>query len=617
MSIDTVTDLPGRLRELRALLRRLAPPAAPAGSESGRLAAGAADRLDRDLLPRTAGGAAHLVVGIVGPNNAGKSALFNALVGRVVSPSRPTGGATRRLVGAARPELFERLEAEPTLARFPLRRATPGPEGVSLAEEQAADAAELLLVTTDTLGDGVLLVDAPDFDSILAENRRASEALLRVADLVVVVVTRHTYQNREVVEFLEAWLAHERPWLLAYNESIAPEVTVEHAVKLAADVGVAPVATFHAAFDLGVADGTRPLVARALAGAPAALAVAEGTRLERFLRDLPQVAELKRRALAASLGGLRDDLRALATALDAERSRARELLDRARGHARSLGELVAGKAMPMGPFLEAFRAVLDRRPSLLQRGLRGAVRRVRVGAERLLARLPARRGDGSVAPRGELVEVERRAVEDAWAPFFEALAADLDPARATTRDGAAPDADLARDLAAELAPDASRAARARAVSALSADPEVLRAFREACEALIEEELAARGNEWFFQLAVDAVHVLPAVAAGVVILKTGGLGADVAVGGAGALTTLLAERLSRLLGTSVAWRARQRWTELRGARIAEVVLAAALERSAARLARRVEERGEIARELAALLRRIEWESAGEEAGWVAR
>ncbi|MEM8713109.1 MAG: hypothetical protein AAGG01_19345, partial [Planctomycetota bacterium] len=63
------------------------------------------DLLERDLLPRTAGGHDHLVAGIVGPNNAGKSALFNALVAGqgagappTLSPSLPTGGATRRLV---------------------------------------------------------------------------------------------------------------------------------------------------------------------------------------------------------------------------------------------------------------------------------------------------------------------------------------------------------------------------------------------------------------------------------------------------------------------------------------------------------------------------------------
>ena len=75
-------DLPDRLRTLRDLLERVvADDGAAAGQEVSRRAEEAAERLDRDLLPRTAGGHTHLVVGIVGPNNAGKSALFNALVG--------------------------------------------------------------------------------------------------------------------------------------------------------------------------------------------------------------------------------------------------------------------------------------------------------------------------------------------------------------------------------------------------------------------------------------------------------------------------------------------------------------------------------------------------------
>src|SRR5215470_3750944 len=107
--IDGLSDLLRHGRELLAPLR--------AQQEA---AARACDRLERDLLPRTAGGATYLVAGIVGPNNAGKSALFNALVGTDVSPSVPTGGATRRLVGAAHPQLLARLAAEPTLTRFRL-----------------------------------------------------------------------------------------------------------------------------------------------------------------------------------------------------------------------------------------------------------------------------------------------------------------------------------------------------------------------------------------------------------------------------------------------------------------------------------------------------------------
>ena len=606
------TALPERLRALRSLLAGAALEEDD-DSQLARCLRATVERLDRDLLPRTAGGVAHLVVGVVGPNNAGKSALFNALVGRVVSPSSPSGGATRRLVGAARPELIARLEGEPTLAQFPLTRATPGPDGVASAIEPGDDAAELLLVPIDDLEDGLLLVDTPDFDSILATNRRASEALLRVADLVIVVVTRHTYQNREVVEFLEGWLAHGRPWILVYNESLAPETTAEHGRKLADDLGEPPAATFHAPFDMGVTEGQRPLLPRALAEAPAALSVEPGVGIDRWLWSLESAAELKRRAMAASLGRLRDELRQLGTLLETERARAGELLERARGHARRLGGKVAGKAMPMGPFLEAFRTVLDRRPSTVQRRVRGALRRGRMALQGLVSRVRGKRapkqgeGGGDAGER-RMVDAERSALEPLWAPFFETLAEGLDPARATTRDGARPAGALGLELDGELAPDRAAVARERALASLAADPEVLAEFERVCEELIEAELDSAGGEWLLQLAVDAVHILPVIAAGVVIVHTGGLGADVAVGGAGALSTLLAERVSRLLGTQVAWRAREGWQHLRGARIAEVVLEAALPRSSARLAREVEQRGALAASLLAMRKEIGWEPA---------
>src|SRR6185295_11820244 len=107
------TGLGAKLQRARELLQPL--------GERNAAARRALDLLERDLLPRSAGGDTYLVCGIVGPNNAGKSALFNALVGREISPSVPTGGATRRLVGAVHPDLVAQLRAEPTLARFRLR----------------------------------------------------------------------------------------------------------------------------------------------------------------------------------------------------------------------------------------------------------------------------------------------------------------------------------------------------------------------------------------------------------------------------------------------------------------------------------------------------------------
>ncbi|MDX2168532.1 MAG: GTPase, partial [Deltaproteobacteria bacterium] len=292
--------MPGDTSDRTALLRQVRQALAPV---AGRVPAAAAgiDLLDRDLLPRSAGGDAYLVAGIVGPNNAGKSALFNALVGRLLSPSVPTGGATRRLVGAAHPTLLAALRAEPTLARFrlaPLPIAGAGPAQAPLSP--AGDPTELLVAEEAALPAALMLIDTPDFDSILEDNRLASESLLAVADLVIAVVTRHSYQNKAVVRFLERWLQHGRPWMLVYNEASDADVAHVHAAKIAADVGTAPLATFWAPHSLAVQSGAAPLDPLPLPGTSAPLRT--------LLFDSGAVARVKARAVDAALARLGDAL---------------------------------------------------------------------------------------------------------------------------------------------------------------------------------------------------------------------------------------------------------------------------------------------------------------------
>jgi len=55
------------------------------------------------------------------------------------------------------------------------------------------------------------------------------------------------------------------------------------------------------------------------------------------------------------------------------------------------------------------------------------------------------------------------------------------------------------------------------------------------------------------------------------VKTGGLGADLAAGGAGALGSALAERHAHLLGSGLVRRARARWVEQREEELAEALL----------------------------------------------
>lgn len=565
------TALSLELRQLEGWLSSLEAPALAPGLARAR------DRLRRDLLPRTVGGDQSLVIGIVGPNNSGKSALFNALVGRDASPSLPTGGATRRLVGAARSELLARLSASSDWTRFSLEPHDPTlPERRTAPLSNASDPTRLLVVESERVPPGVLLIDTPDFDSIARENRAASEALLAVADLVVVVVTKHSYQNAEVVEYLRRWLAQGRPWILVYNEAPSEELVEAHAQKLAADVGSPPVACYSAPHDLGIMEGRVPLDPRRLQDP-------ERQSLSAGLSDLRQVEALKRAALSASLAQLAEDLVPLAEGLEAQGRGAEQLLEHARRLAEKSGRELAAQAMPAAPFLNAFRAVMDRRANVVSRTWRAGVRGVRGLVEAVPRALFKQRGpDPEERLRGGLLAAEARELELAWPAFYEALARDLGPeARHPSRAGL--DQDLARALDQDLPPDPSPS-RQRALHELQRLPVDFASFQEACEHLVREAVEQRGFELDVQAGIDIATLLPAAGAAAVILTTGGLGGDLAAAGGGLIGSALMERYTHLLGSGIVRAARARWETSRGLLLAELLLRSALPQ-AADLARR--------------------------------
>ncbi len=568
-------DLSTALRRVREALEPL----------RGRVpaAARALDLLERDLLPRTAGGDTYLVTGIVGPNNSGKSALFNSLVGRELSPSVPSGGATRRLIGAAHPELLATLRAEPTLARFRLRPLGEGAAAADEALRPCADPAELLVASEPGLPAALLLIDTPDFDSILEDNRMASESLLAVADLVIAVVTRHSYQNRAVVRFLERWFDHGRPWMLVYNEAIDEQVAREHTVKLGADVGTPPWATFWALHSMAVQRHEAPLVAQGLAGegnrgltaAPGSGArPGSGGGLRELLFDLDQVAEVKSRAFDAALARLKDALTEAAAALCAAAEQASAVLAAADACAFDVGVRVAAAAMPAGPFVSAFRAVLDRRSNPLSRRWRTALRQLRIRMESLPALLRGQRSQSEAAAGDSLGDIEGDELRKMWPSFWEEVVRDLGrEGRHVARRSAGKV--VAELLDADLVDGRRDEARQRAERALAASPADIDEFEYACQQLVEKAIAERGFDLDIQAAADIATLLPLALAAAVIVNTGGLGSDIAVAGGGAVSAFLIEKYAHLLGGGIMAEARRRWTELRGRQLALVLIEAAL------------------------------------------
>ncbi len=569
MATDSSDDLSTRLRRVFEQLGKLP------DLESVPALDRARDRLARDLLPRTAGGDRSVVVGIVGPNNAGKSALFNALTGGQHSPSLPTGGATRRLVGAAREDLAAELKSRPEWNRFKLIPFNARSEAErQRALSNAVDPAELLLVTASSVPPGVLLIDTPDFDSIARENRFASEALLAVADVVIAVVTRHSYQNAEVVEYLRRWLYHGRPWLLVYNEAPSSELVRQHADKLAEDLGSRPFAVYQAPHSLEVMERRAPLEPTRL-GEPA------GTSLASALGNLGEVTALKRAALSASLAQLAGDLREIDVLLR-ERSRVAEAtLERARSRCRTTAESIASRAMPGGPFLNAFRSVLDRRSNRVSRTWRTGMKGLRVRLEAVPRAIFGKSGESDEEKlRGGLHAVELRELEQLWAEFYEDLARDLGPEERFLERGEAPE-DLREAFDADLSSDGEQGLE-RARAGLLDLPVDFVTFQKTCEELVEGAIEQRGFDWDIQAGADLATLLPVAVAAAVMVHTGGFGVDVGVAGSGVVTSLLFERYSALLGTGIAREAQRSWEQQRSSVLAELLERAALP-SAANLA----------------------------------
>jgi hypothetical protein len=572
-----------KLRRLYELVRPI--------RERLRSAEEVADLLERDLLPRTAGGEVCLVCGIVGPNNAGKSALFNALLGRELSPSVPAGGATRRLFGAVSPGLLERLRAEPTLARFPLSSAdsTAGPMGDAL--RPASRPAELLLVADAQLPERLMLIDTPDFDSILEDNRVASESLLAVADVLIAVVTRHSYQNRDVVRFLQRWLNHGRPWLLVYNEAIDEQVAGAHTAKLIGQVGQRPLAVFWALHSLAIQDGREPLLPTRMSLAAEGLVNGLGQKggpggvaadLRSLLYDLEHLTELKARSFTAALARLASGVEALVADLEAGSVAAKDLLRAVDEHTRCEGERIAGSAMPGGPFVDAFRTVLDRRTNPFSRGWRTLLRGARLQFEGLVAALKGRAPSPAGAPEmTSLSEVEVTALRGGWPFFWEELARDLGPeARHPARRYCA--SDLTASLDHELQESRRHQACEEAANILGRGVGEIPAFRSVCEELIEQAMNDRGFELDIQTLADIATLAPLAVAAAVVVKTGGVGVDLAVAGGGAVSSFLMDKYSHLLGSGIVMQARRRWAVLRGVRIAEILAEACLPASGASL-----------------------------------
>lgn len=163
------------------------------------------DLLTYKLVPHLAGEGC-LIAAVTGGTNTGKSTIFNLLLGRAVSPVRPTAAATCRPLLAAGPSRARQcLEGRlvPEFRPLPLERA-----GAVLDPEEPPEA--LFVAEVDSLPERLVLLDTPDVDSIETRHWSVAADLRAAGDVLIAVLTGEKYRDDRVVAFFREALAAGR-----------------------------------------------------------------------------------------------------------------------------------------------------------------------------------------------------------------------------------------------------------------------------------------------------------------------------------------------------------------------------------------------------------------------
>src|SRR3954468_6162253 len=220
----TTPELAGALEALRRRVADLHLDLATPGADAARTAqAELVGQVDDYLLPRLRQLDAPLLAVVGGSTGAGKSTLVNTLVGAPVSRSgwlRPT---TRGPVLVCNPRDLDWFTGDRILPDF---SRTTGDGG-------AGSSGTLHVVAHPGVPAGLALLDAPDIDSVVAQNRRLAGQLLAAADLWIFSTTAARYADAVPWDLLHT--AQQRSTALAVVlNRVPPEGVTEIGAHLAA-----------------------------------------------------------------------------------------------------------------------------------------------------------------------------------------------------------------------------------------------------------------------------------------------------------------------------------------------------------------------------------------------
>jgi energy-coupling factor transporter ATP-binding protein EcfA2 len=250
------------------------------------------------LLPRARDLDAPLVIVLLGPTGSGKSSLLNTIAGAPVSATGVLRPTTRHAVIVGVDGDTARLLDDGPLAAIPRDRLEPTAAGAR---------------------PGVVVIDAPDIDSVEHDNRALADTLLELADLAIFVTTATRYADRVPWDVLERAAQRRLPLIVVVNRM----PTGEDATEVLSDVrrllgeagGVDAGETLDVRDILTVPEGALSANGKALDRSPVEPILA---RIVELSHDRAARRALASQALAGALAGVAPLAATIADDLDRE-----------------------------------------------------------------------------------------------------------------------------------------------------------------------------------------------------------------------------------------------------------------------------------------------------------
>lgn len=265
-------------------------------------------QLDDYLVPRLKDPDSPLLAVVGGSTGAGKSTLVNSLVGRRVSEAGVLRPTTRTPVLVCHPDdhhWFAGARVLPRLTRLwtaPRDEAGPDDDSPSVATGAVAapDGGSLRIETAAALPRGLALLDAPDIDSLVVENRAMAAELLCAADVWVMVTTASRYADAVPWYLLRTAKEYDATLVTVLDRvphQVVDEVSRQYAALLT-KAGLGHVPRF-----------TVPELPESTGGGNGLLPATAVAPLLAWLAHRTQDPAARQQALARTAGGALDSLR--------------------------------------------------------------------------------------------------------------------------------------------------------------------------------------------------------------------------------------------------------------------------------------------------------------------